>query len=316
MAGWNDFEKRSQVIAPPIYKPEVYRQGAENIARFTRDVDDAVSGAAGAAVGGVTGAFVGAGEANKNHGWGAFTDWGRFKDSMKTIGQGAVAGAKTGWNERNRLSHDIKTTAATVGNDLGVVPDSTMASLRMENNKKLLDSMRRDGISVPNNPPTDPVTGELLPLQGNEFADYNRYVNWSNGGKDFGRAALGTASVVAFPGRLASLPVAAMSAKEFQRGVNEGLRDGGPEQKRPEDVRPSGTSGPSYEPAGSSGWSMSQDTQSLIAHGLVGSLLGGLLGGKGGWWKWGLLGLLLGALRNGGQLQGLWNNIVGGKNGR
>ena len=312
MASWSDFNKCAQVIAPPIYKPEVYRQGADNIARFTRDVDDAVSGAAGAAVGGVTGAFVGAENANKDHGWGSFTDWGRFKDSLKTIGQGAVVGAKTGWNERNRLSHDLKTTAATVGNDLGVVPDSTMASLRMENNKKLIDSMRRDGVAVPDNPATDPGTGALVPMHGDEFADYNRYVNWSNGGKDFGRAALGTASVVAMPGRLAALPASAMTAKAFQTGLNEELQNGNRDQAPEEANLPANTNSAPQPSGGSQGWSMGKGLQDVIGYGLGGALLGSLFGGKGGWWKLALLGILLGSMKNGaGGLGNVWNNIQG-----
>lgn len=69
MATWIDFVKKAQVIAPPIYRPEVYREGAENIAKSTRKADDAILGAVdkyvskpvGRALSGAAGALYGAG---------------------------------------------------------------------------------------------------------------------------------------------------------------------------------------------------------------------------------------------------------------
>ena len=57
------------------------------------------------------------------------------------------------------------------------------------------------------------------------------------------------------------------------------------------------------------GWSMSPEVQNMIGYGLGGSVLGAMLGGKGGWWKWGLLSLLLGALHQGYGLDNAWKSI-------
>lgn len=356
MCGWKDFCKRAQVIAPPIYKPEVYRQGADNIAKLTRDVDDAVTGAVGSVVGGVMGAGMGAADAAKSHGAGALSDWGKFKDSMKTIGLGAATGAKTGWNERGRLASDVRTTAAMLGNELGVVPDATMASMRQANNARLIDSMRGHGVRVPQKPPVDPATGALLQVQEPGYEDYNRWVGWSNGGKTVGESFLGAAATFGIPATYGAVPIAAVAAKGAQRSygeaaaedkakaletmrvVKERMKGMDPSSERYRktyealarikdvDQREFASIDPPAKPparpapaaASQTGqrnsWSLSPNAQNLIGYGLGGALLGGLFGGRGGWWKWGLLGLLLGALGNGGQLQGTWNRLRGAWN--
>lgn len=85
-------------------------------------------------------------------------------------------------------------------------------------------------------------------------------------------------------------------------------------RSQPEPQAASQTEPRAAEHAPQNGWAMSPELQDLIGYGLGGSLLGGIFGGKGSWWKLGLLGLLLGALKNGGGgLGNLWNNITRGQ---
>lgn len=73
--------------------------------------------------GALTGLFVGAREADKNHGWKSLIDWGRFKDSLKTVGRGFVEGAKAGWREAPYADARLEQSLSNVANEFvpGVV---------------------------------------------------------------------------------------------------------------------------------------------------------------------------------------------------
>ena len=64
-------------------------------------------------------------------------------------------------------------------------------------------------------------------------------------------------------------------------------------------------------PEGGSGWVMPASAQNMLGYGIggagLGAILGSLFGGRGGWWKLGLLGLLLGSLGGAGGIGGLKN---------
>ena len=111
----NSLVKKAQLIMPPVYRPEVYRKGADNIARGANSVIDSSIRAAMTVPGALSGALAGAEEADRNHGWKAFTDWERFKDSFKSIGNGIPIGAKVGWREApyaiSRLQQSLSNAA-------------------------------------------------------------------------------------------------------------------------------------------------------------------------------------------------------------
>ena len=111
----NSFVKKAQLVMPPVYSPEVYRKGADNIARGANAVVDSSIRAAMTVPGALSGALAGAEEADRNHGWKAFTDWERFKDSFKSIGKGIPIGAKVGWREApyaiSRLQQSLSNAA-------------------------------------------------------------------------------------------------------------------------------------------------------------------------------------------------------------
>ena len=126
--------KQAQLIVPPVYKPEVYRKGADNIARGAKafinsasrgfpEVDEYVTRAAMTVPGALAGAFAGANEADRNHGWSSFTDWGKFKDSLKSIGKGISTGAKVGWREAPYADARLEQSLSNVANEFvpGVV---------------------------------------------------------------------------------------------------------------------------------------------------------------------------------------------------
>ena len=125
--------KKAQIF-PNIYPDETYRKGADNIARAGKsfidsarrgfpEVDEYVTRAAMTVPGALGGLFVGANEADRNYGWSSFTDWGKFKDSLKTIGRGFVEGAKTGWREAPYADARLEQSLSNVANEFvpGVV---------------------------------------------------------------------------------------------------------------------------------------------------------------------------------------------------
>lgn len=111
----NSLVKKAQLIVPPVYRPDVYRKGADNIARGANAVIDSLTRAAMTVPGALSGALAGAEEADMNHGWKSFTDWERFKDSLKSIGKGIPIGAKVGWREApyaiSRLQQSLSNAA-------------------------------------------------------------------------------------------------------------------------------------------------------------------------------------------------------------
>lgn len=130
----NSLVKKAQLIVPPVYRPDVYRKGADNIARGAKafinsasrgfpEVDEYVTRAAMTVPGALGGAFAGANEADRNHGWKAFTDWGRFKDSLKSIWNGISTGAKVGWREAPYADARLEQSLSNVANEFvpGVV---------------------------------------------------------------------------------------------------------------------------------------------------------------------------------------------------
>lgn len=121
--------KKAQLIMPPVYRYEAYRKGADKFARGAKALVESISGgvpvvgdyatrAAMTVPGALAGAFAGANEADRAHGWESFSDWGRFKDSLESIWNGISNGAKVGWREapyaKARLGQSISNAASEV----------------------------------------------------------------------------------------------------------------------------------------------------------------------------------------------------------
>lgn len=80
-------------------------------------VDEYVTRGAMAVPGALSGLLIGANEADRTHGWKSFSDWGRFKDSVKTIGRGVVEGAKAGWREAPYADAVLERGLSNVANE-------------------------------------------------------------------------------------------------------------------------------------------------------------------------------------------------------
>ena len=164
----------------PAHDAEDARKFHEETTPVANNVAKSIAKAPIAAAGAVGGALAGAREADDTYGWRGFLHpW----ESMKMIGRGMGIGAKTGWREAGRVYSDAASTAAGVGNDLGLVSDDAMAGIDKWNDEKILESARRAGVAMPDELPRDPKTGQLLPTLKPEYADYDRFIDWARYGR-------------------------------------------------------------------------------------------------------------------------------------
>jgi len=128
-----------------------------------------------------------------------------------------TTGAKTGWNEAGRVYSDLANTGVGVLGDIGIVGDNTINASGRWNDGKILESMQRAGISMPDFMPKDPKTGLLVPTGKPEYEDYDRFIRWARNGQDVGRIAFDLA--LARAGSKAVNAVSAEGAAALGRGA-------------------------------------------------------------------------------------------------
>ena len=174
-----------------------------------------------AIAGAVGGGLAGAREADNTYGWRSLAHpW----ESLKMIGRGIGVGTKTGWNEAGRVYSDAAGAMVDAGNSLWLVPDSMKAKVDRWNDDKLLESIRRSGVPIPDNLPRDPDTGLLVPTWQRGYEDYDRFINWARGGRGVAAPAFAQAAIMGV-GRAVGAGTAKLTGSERAGKVARRLTD-------------------------------------------------------------------------------------------